>query len=176
MKAINRWISSLSFFKKSFLAFVLGLAVAAALPPLHLIFLLPVSFTGLLWILSSVTTRKQAFLAGWWFAWGQFIAGLYWIGVAFTIDAETHALLLPLPVLVLPAFLAILSGGATLATYLTRTRSLARIFVFSGLWLVFEYIRGVLFTGFPWNLVGYSWSAFLPVLQSTAYFGIYGLT
>ncbi|MEX1036772.1 MAG: apolipoprotein N-acyltransferase [Sneathiella sp.] len=176
MKAINCWISNLSFFKKSFLAFVLGLAVAAALPPLHLIFLLPVSFTGLLWILSSVTTRKQAFLAGWWFAWGQFIAGLYWIGVAFTIDAETHALLLPLPVLVLPAFLAILSGGATLATYLTRTRSLARIFVFSGLWLVFEYIRGVLFTGFPWNLVGYSWSAFLPVLQSTAYFGIYGLT
>ncbi|WP_339634474.1 apolipoprotein N-acyltransferase [uncultured Sneathiella sp.] len=176
MKAVSSWISALSFLKKSLLAFVLGLAVAAALPPLHLIFLLPVSFTGLLWILSSVSTRKQAFFVGWWFAWGQFIAGLYWIGVAFTIDAETHALLLPLPILVLPAFLAILSGGSTLATHLTRARSLARIFVFSGSWLLFEYIRGVLFTGFPWNLIGYSWSAFPPVLQSTAYFGIYGLT
>lgn len=176
MKAVSSWISALSFLKKSLIAFVLGLAVAAALPPLHLIFLLPVSFTGLLWILSSVSTRKQAFFVGWWFAWGQFIAGLYWIGVAFTIDAETHALLLPLPILVLPAFLAILSGGATLATHLTRARSLARIFVFSGSWLLFEYIRGVLFTGFPWNLIGYSWSAFPPVLQSTAYFGIYGLT
>ena len=120
MKAVSRWISELSFLKKSLLAFLLGLAVAAALPPLHLIFLLPVSFTGLIWILSSVDNRKQAFFVGWWFAWGQFIAGLYWIGVAFTIDAQTHALLLPLPVLVLPAFLAILSGLATLATYLTR--------------------------------------------------------
>ncbi|MAZ04022.1 MAG: apolipoprotein N-acyltransferase [Sneathiella sp.] len=176
MKAVNRWISGLSFHKKSLLAFVLGLAVATALPPLNLIFLLPVSFTGLIWILSSVDNRKQAFLVGWWFAWGQFIAGLYWIGVAFTIDAQTHAVLLPLPVLVLPAFLAILSGLATLATHLTRTQSLARIFVFSGFWLLFEYVRGIIFTGFPWNLVGYSWSAFLPVLQSTAYFGIYGLT
>ncbi|WP_340148761.1 apolipoprotein N-acyltransferase [uncultured Sneathiella sp.] len=176
MKAVSRWISELSFLKKSLLAFLLGLAVAAALPPLHLIFLLPVSFTGLIWILSSVDNRKQAFFVGWWFAWGQFIAGLYWIGVAFTIDAQTHALLLPLPVLVLPAFLAILSGLATLATYLTRAQSLARIFIFSGCWLLFEYIRGVIFTGFPWNLIGYSWSAFLPVLQSTAYFGIYGLT
>ncbi|MCF8467652.1 MAG: apolipoprotein N-acyltransferase [Sneathiella sp.] len=176
MKAINVWIERLSFFRKALLSFLLGVAVAGALPPLNLVFLLPASFTGLVWILSSAQSRAQAFFAGWWFAWGQFIAGLYWIGVAFTVDAETHALLMPLPVLVLPAFLAILSGCATLATYLTGTRSLARIFVFAGFWLLFEYIRGVIFTGFPWNLVGYSWSASLPVLQSTAFIGIYGLT
>lgn len=176
MTALNRRIAGLSFFKKSLLAFLLGALVAAALPALNLVFLLPVSFTGLIWILSSAETRTQAFFAGWWFAWGQFIAGLYWIGVAFTIDAKTHAVLMPLPVLVLPAFLAILSGGATLATYLTGARSVGRIFVFSAFWLLFEYIRGVLFTGFPWNLVGYSWSAFLPVMQSTAFIGIYGLT
>ena len=110
MKAVSSWISALSFLKKSLLAFVLGLAIAAALPPLHLIFLLPVSFTGLLWILSSVSTRKQAFFVGWWFAWGQFIAGLYWIGVAFTIDAETHALLLPLP-MCFPLFLRSSQAG-----------------------------------------------------------------
>ncbi len=176
MTALNAWVSNLSQLKKSLIAFVLGVLVAAALPPLNLIFLLPVSFTGLIWILSAAKSRKQAFFAGWWFGWGQFIAGLYWIGVAFTVDAKTHALLMPLPVLVLPAFLAILSGCATLLTHVSRTRSLARVFVFSGLWLVFEYIRGVLFTGFPWNAIGYSWSDILPILQTTAFIGAYGLT
>lgn len=176
MTALNSWVSNLSGFKKYLLAFVLGTLIAAALPPLNLIFLLPVSFTGLLWILGTSTTRRQAFLAGWWFGWGQFIAGLYWIGVAFTVDAKTHALLMPLPVLVLPAILAIFSGCATLVTHMSKSHSLARIFIFSGAWMALEYVRGVIFTGFPWNVIGYSWSGILPVLQSTAFIGVYGLT
>mgnify|MGYP003624732763 FL=1 len=176
MIAFNRWISRLSPVKRYLCAFLLGAMVAAALPPVNLVFLLPLSFTGLVWILSAASTKKQAFLAGWWFAWGQFIAGLYWIGVAFTIDADTHAFLMPLPVIVLPAFLAIFSGLATLATHMTGARGLSRILLFTGFWVAFEYVRGVIFTGFPWNLVGYSWSAVDVILQSTAYVGIYGLT
>ena len=176
MIALSAWVSNLSRLRSFLLAFVLGALIAAALPPLNLIFLLPVSFTGLLWILSAAKTRRQAFLAGWWFGWGQFIAGLYWIGVAFTVDAKTHALLMPLPVLVLPAFLAILSGFATLVTHMSGAKSLARIFIFSGAWIAFEYVRGVIFTGFPWNAIGYSWSGVLPVLQSTAFIGVFGLT
>jgi apolipoprotein N-acyltransferase len=176
MTDLNAWVSNLPQFKKYLLSFVLGALIAAALPPLNLIFLLPVSFTGLLWILDTANTRRQAFLAGWWFGWGQFIAGLYWIGVAFTVDAKTHALLMPLPVLVLPAILAILSGFATLVTHVSRAGSLARVFIFSGAWIAFEYIRGVIFTGFPWNAIGYSWSSVLPILQSTAFIGVYGLT
>ncbi|MEH6527785.1 MAG: apolipoprotein N-acyltransferase [Sneathiella sp.] len=176
MISLDEWIRSLTFLKKALLAFLLGLIVAAALPPVHLIFLLPVSFTGLILILGSAKNRKQAFFVGWWFAWGQFIAGLYWIGVAFTVDADAHAALMPLPVLALPAFLAIFSGLATLATHLTRAKSVGRIFVFTSFWIISEYIRGTIFTGFPWNLLGYSWTSILPVLQSTAYIGIYGLT
>ena len=176
MIALNRWISGLSPVKRYLCAFLLGAMVAAALPPGNLAFLLPLSFTVLVWILSAASTKKQAFLAGWWFAWGQFIAGLYWIGVAFTIDADTHAFLMPLPVIVLPAFLAIFSGLATLATHMTGARGLSRILLFTGFWVAFEYVRGVIFTGFPWNLVGYSWSVVDVILQSTAYVGIYGLT
>ncbi len=176
MISLNSWVAGLGFWRKALLAFVLGVLVAGSLAPLHLIFLLPVSFTGLIWLLSSATTRWQAFFMGWWFAWGQFIAGLYWIGVAFTVDAATHAILIPLPVLGLPAFLAILSGLATLATHLLKVKGLSRLLVFSALWIAFEYVRGVIFTGFPWNVVGYAWSAFLPMLQTTAYIGIFGLT
>ena len=176
MIKIADWIDSLSFLKKALLSFALGALVAASLAPLHLVFLLPISFSGLILILGTAKNRKQAFFIGWWFAWGQFIAGLYWIGVAFTVDAATHALLIPLPVLGLPAFLAIFSGLATLATHICGVKGIYRILVFSGFWILFEYVRGVIFTGFPWNLVGYSWTAFLPILQSTAFIGIYGLT
>ncbi len=176
MISLNKWIADLRFWKKALLAFILGILVAGALAPLHLIFLLPVCFTGLIWLLSSANTRWQAFFTGWWFAWGQFIAGLYWIGVAFTVDAATHAILIPLPVLALPAFLAIFSGLATLTTYLLKVRGLPRLLAFSAIWILFEYVRGVIFTGFPWNVVGYAWSAFLPMLQTTAYIGVFGLT
>ena len=43
------------------------------------------------------------------------------------------------------------------------------------LWTVAEYLRGHVLTGFPWNLIGYSWVGFPPVLQSVAVIGTYGL-
>ncbi|TNE35647.1 MAG: apolipoprotein N-acyltransferase [Alphaproteobacteria bacterium] len=176
MSAINAWIGRLPFLKRALLAFLLGALVALALAPVYMMFLLPVSFTGLVWIMAAAKTRKQAFFTGWWFAWGQFIAGLYWIGVAFTVDAATHEWLMPLPVLALPAFLAIFSGFACLFTWMSRAEGLARLLIFAAIWTAGEYIRGIIFTGFPWNLVGYVWGANLPVLQSVAYIGIYGLT
>ncbi|WP_373088028.1 apolipoprotein N-acyltransferase [Sneathiella sp.] len=176
MSAIHAWIQGLTFAKKAFLSFVLGIAVAGALAPTYLIFLLPVSFTGVIWLLSGAQTRWQAFFIGWWFGWGQFIVGLYWIGVAFLVDAQTHALLIPLPVLGLPAVLAIFPGLTALATHMLKVKSLPRLFFFAGCWMALEYVRGTIFTGFPWNALGYSWAFFLPMLQSAAYIGIFGLT
>ncbi len=164
------------FWKIAGLSFFLGLLLAATFAPLHIVFLLPISFSGLLILLSYAQTRKQAFFIGWWFGWGQFIAGLYWIGIAFTIDAEAHAALIPLPTLGLPAVLAIFSGLATLATHLTKAKGLCRILAFTGFWVLFEYGRGYIFTGFPWNLAGYSWGNILPMMQWVSYIGIYGLT
>lgn len=168
--------SKLPFRKVAGLSFFFGLLLAATFAPLHIVFFLPVSFSALLILLSCAHTKKQAFFVGWWFGWGQFIAGLYWIGIAFTIDADAHAALIPLPILGLPAVLAIFSGLATLATYLTKTKGLYRILAFTGFWVLFEYGRGYLFTGFPWNLAGYSWGNILPMMQWVSYFGIYGLT
>lgn len=172
----NKGTPKLSFWKVSGLSFFLGLLLATTFAPLHLIFFLPVCFSGLLILLKTAKTKKQAFFIGWWFGWGQFIAGLYWIGIAFTIDANAHAALIPLPTLGLPAFLAILTGLATLATYITGIQGLSRVLIFTGFWTLFEYIRGLIFTGFPWNLAGYSWGNILPMLQWASFIGIYGLT
>lgn len=176
MSPKNVRLSGLSFWKIAGLSFILGVLLAATFAPLHLVFFLPLCFSGLLILLGTATTKWQAFFIGWWFGWGQFIAGLYWVGVAFTIDANAHAALIPLPVLGLPAFLAIFTGLVTLATYLVNVQKLYRIAIFTGFWVVFEYGRGLIFTGFPWNLAGYSWGNILPMLQWTAFIGIYGLT
>lgn len=157
MRSVLTSIDSLSVRWRHLIVFILGIIAAGAMPPFHLLFLLPLSFTGLLLILSGAKNKKQAFLMGWLFGWGYFIAGLYWIGIAFTIDADAHAALIPLPVLGLPAFLGIFIGLVTLLTHQFGGTGLRRVLFFSLTWTSMEVARSYLFTGFPWNLIGYSW-------------------
>ena len=176
MTVVSGWLENRPFWQTAAFSFVAGLLLAATFAPVHFIFLLPVCFAGLLILLQRATNKKQAFFIGWWFGFGQFIAGLYWIGVAFTIDANAHAALIPVPTIILPACLAIFSGLATLAVYQSKATGLSRILLFTGIWTLLEYVRGLLFTGFPWNLTGYAWGDHLAALQWTAHIGIYGLT
>jgi len=169
-------LDQLSFWKLAAISFGLGILLATTFAPLHLVFLLPVGFAGLLILLGTCKTKWQAFFIGWWFGWGQFIAGLYWVSFAFMVDAEAYAALIPIPALILPAVLAIFNGSATVLLHIFRLQGLTRILAFAGIWTLLEYIRGVLFTGFPWNLVGYSWGDTLAILQWVSFIGIYGLT
>ena len=54
-----------------------------------------------------------AAIAGWWFGFGYFLAGLYWVGHAFLVDAKTFGWLLPFAVIGLPAGLAIFTALRT---------------------------------------------------------------
>jgi apolipoprotein N-acyltransferase len=57
-----------------------------------------------------------------------------------------------------------------------RTASpLARVVLLAAAWTVAEWLRGHLFTGFPWNLPAYVWSASEPMMQSAALWGAWGL-
>lgn len=174
-KALFR-LSETPFWQRALLSYISGLLLATAFAPLHLIFVLPLCFSAFLILLSTAETKKQAFFLGWFFGWGQFMAGFYWIGVAFTIDANAHAALIPLPVIGLPAFLALFPGLAALFTYASGIKGTWRVFAFTGFWVLSEYGRGLIFTGFPWNLTGYAWGDILPMLQWAAFIGVYGLT
>src|ERR1700727_2741052 len=113
---------------------------------------------------------------GWWFGFGYFVAGLYWIGYAFLVDAPTFGWLLPIAVIGLPAFLALYTAlGAALARLLW-TRGALRILVLGVALTTAEWLRGHLFTGFPWNTFGYALSSPLPLAQIASVVGIWGLT
>jgi apolipoprotein N-acyltransferase len=129
-------------------------------------------------LLDSLPQRfcKQAFWVGWWFGFGHFLIGLYWVSFSFDVDISRFFWLIPFSALGLPALLAIWSALATLLTVISGKKGLARCLIFSALWVLGEWLRGHILTGFPWNLIGYIWIPMEPVLQITSIVGIYGLS
>jgi apolipoprotein N-acyltransferase len=113
---------------------------------------------------------------GWWFGFGYFLAGLFWIGEAFLVDADSFAFLMPFAVLLMPAGLALFHGAAVaLAAQFWRT-GIYRVVALALALSAMEWLRGHILSGFPWNVLGYALTHPVSLMQSVAVFGIYGLT
>ncbi|MGH7006798.1 MAG: apolipoprotein N-acyltransferase [Stellaceae bacterium] len=184
---LQRWALhavALAGWRRYGLAALLGALAAAALPPVDLTPVLLVSFGGLAWLADGNRDGRQAFALGWSFGAGYFVAGLYWIGVALTVDWAQFWWLFPIAELAIPAGLAIFTGLALwlsdLAARQLRLSGTGRACALAVSWALLEYLRGHVFTGFPWNLVGYAWSGGFPgstaMLQVASVVGIYGLS
>lgn len=185
--SLQRWAlraGALTGWRRYGLAALLGALAAAALPPVDLTPVLLVSFGGLAWLADGNRNGWQAFALGWSFGAGYFVAGLYWIGIALTVDWAQFWWLFPIAELAIPAGLAIFTGLALwlsdLASRQFRLSGTGRACALAVSWAVFEYLRGHVLTGFPWNLVGYAWSGGFPgstaMLQIASVVGIYGLS
>ena len=177
-------LAALTGWRRYGLAFLLGVAAAAAMSPVDMTPLLAAAFPGLLWLDNGSRGTGGSFRLGWVFGFGFFLAGLYWIAAAMFVDIARFWWLVPFAAAGLPAAFAVYIGLALLfLRLLTRYLDLAapaRIFAFAIAWSAAEWVRGHAFTGLPWNLIGYTWSGGFPgsvaVLQSVALFGIYGLS
>jgi len=169
-------VGALTGWRRAGLAVVLGGLAALALPPIGLVPLLAVSFTGLVWLCDGAARRRAVFWVGWWFGLGFFVAGLYWIGVAFLVDAARFGWMIPFAVVGLSAYLAIFCGLATLGARLVAPSGAGRVLALAAAWTVAEWLRGTVLTGFPWNLVGSAWTVSDAMLQPAAAIGAYGLS
>lgn len=178
------WMAGLAGWRRYGLALLLGALAAAALSPVDLVPVLLISFGGLVWLFDGSVGRRDALALGWWFGFGFFIAGLYWIAAALFVDIAAFWWLVPFAVLALPAGLALFTALAVFVAYeICRRLHLsgsARILVLALAWAAAEWARGHVLTGFPWNLIGYAWAGAFPgalaVLQATSVLGIYGLS
>jgi len=170
----------LSGWRRAMLAAALGVAATAALPPVFALPLLPVAFTGFLWLLEGTAGVRQAATLGWWFGFGHFATGIYWVGLALLTDPERYGWLAPFAPLGLAAYLAVYpAAAAALARWAGRWPAFAagtgRVIAFAVAWSAAEWLRGHLFTGFPWNLIATAWTVSPPMMQLAAVFGAYGL-
>ncbi|MGI9383027.1 MAG: apolipoprotein N-acyltransferase [Methyloligellaceae bacterium] len=117
-----------------------------------------------------------AAIIGWGFGFGYFLAGLYWIGAAFLVEADRFAWLLPVAVSLMPAGLALFFALATgLAALFWRPGPARIVGLALGLALG-EWLRGHVLTGFPWNTVGYAVTGGDAMMQWASLFGVYGLS
>ena len=174
MSRLKERVMAFAGWRRALIAMVLGVAATGALPPLHLLPLLVVAFTGLVWLIDGSATRRAAFAAGWWFGLGHFVSGLYWIGIALLTDPERFAWLAAPAVLAISAALALFPALVALAARLCEP-GVRRVLGLALAWVIAEWLRGWLFTGFPWNLIGTAWTLSEAIIQFSALSGVLGL-
>lgn len=157
----------------NYAAFLSGLLLSAALAP---IFFVPALIAlGLkAYLIRDAHNVKQAFIVAYLFGLGFFLSGLYWISIGVSVYIEEFWWAIPFALLALPAFLALYIGLCGICAFYTSKRRFY-ILSFASLWIAFEMLRSYLFTGFPWNLIGYSLAFSDILIQFTSIAGIYGL-
>src|SRR5262249_6823614 len=152
----------------------------AALPPLELWPVPLLTFPVLVWLIDGAAGRfggvPAAALTGWWFGFGYFLAGLYWVGHAFLVDAKVFGWLLPIAVVSLPAGLALFTALGVALARLIWTRGATRVLSLAAALTVTDWLRGHVLTGFPWNAFGYALASPLWIAQAGSLIGLWGLT
>ena len=167
--------------RRILIAFLAGAATTLALPPTDVWPVPFVTFPILVWLVDGAAAGRlggvvAAATAGWWFGFGYFLAGLYWVGNAFLVDAKIFGWLLPFAVIGLPAGMAVYTALGLALARLIWMRGATRVLALAVALTVAEWLRGHLLSGFPWNTYGYALVSPLWLAQGAALIGIWGLT
>ena len=171
--------------KRWAVCFCAGALAVLSVPPFSFFAVLFVSFTLLVWLIDGANGNpdagflgrlRPAFWTGWWFGFGYFTGGLWWLGNALLIQAEDFAWALPIAVFGLPAVLAIFYGLATAFARALWSDGLGRIFALAAGFGLAEWLRSFVLTGFPWNAIGYGAMPVPLLMQSSALIGIFAMS
>ena len=168
-------------FKKDFLnsiyIILLGVISSYSLPPYNYFIINFVTFS--LFFIFLFNKKKESpqnkyfFKYGWYFGFGYFLFSLYWVSISLTFD-QSLKFLIPYVVILFPALLGIFYGLMTYFFSIFYSRNvISSFFIFSILFGIIEFIRGSIFTGFPWNLIAFSFSDSNYFIQILSVIGTY---
>jgi len=172
------------------LSLLAGAVSALGFAPLGLWPLTILAFAALLWLIEGAPRLRSALARGWWFGVGQFALGLNWIATAFTYQAAMPAWLGWVAVVVLSLYLALFPAAAAGLAWrwykfplpyarvgeTVGGRRERLILLLAAAWLVTEWLRATLFTGFAWNPVGVIWIGVGRIPYVATLIGTYGLS
>ena len=179
--ALAHWVTLAWGWRRILVALLAGAVSTLALAPANVWPAPFLTFPILVWLIDGSAAgglggTLAAAGAGWWFGFGYFVVGLYWIGNALLVDAKMFGWLLPFAVIAIPALLALFTAFGVALARLMWGRGPARILALAVGLTVAEWLRGHLLSGFPWNPYGYALSSPLPLAQGAALVGLWGLT
>lgn len=173
-------IQTLTGWRRALAAFLAGVAAALAQAPFYLLPLMAAGYCVLLLLIDGARggarPARSGFSAGWFFGFGYFLVGLYWVAFSFLVQAEEFAWMAPFAVSGLPAFLALFTGGAAALAAKLKVSGWRRVMTLAALLMVADYARGHILTGLPWNLPGQALAGTAIGAQTAAWWGVYGLS
>jgi apolipoprotein N-acyltransferase len=163
-------------------ALLAGALAGLAMPPLYWLPLGVVGIVAFVWLWDTAVTPRAALLRGWAWGTGYFAVGSYWMIEAFFVPPADFAVLGPPAVLGLaatlglfyPAVAAGVARWAALRWPILQGRY-RRLVLLALAWMVAEWLRGHLFTGYPWNPLAHVFAFATPLLQGASVVGVYGL-
>jgi apolipoprotein N-acyltransferase len=178
MNRVIEYLQEAKGWRRASLGVIAGMFAALSMPPLNFWPLLFAAVPVALFMLEGIKRRHrlQSFLLGWSFGFGYFIVAFHWIGFAFLIDPENYLWMMPFAVGGLAGAMAIYWGLAFACVTLSGLKRFRAALVFAASLALFEYLRGVLFTGFPWAAPGLAGDGMGAVAQTAALWGMPGLT
>jgi apolipoprotein N-acyltransferase len=148
-----------------------GVLLAMAFPLLDWSFLAWGALVPLLLVMS-----RRPFLSGYVAGVGFFSVALYWLNIVMVTYGRLPMVVSILVYLILIGYLALyFAVPLWLAERFRYRLSVPITLSLPVLWILFEFFRGFLLTGFPWNLIGYSQQNYLPLIQSADLLGVYGI-
>ena len=149
---------------------LLGTSCVFGFAPFY-VFILPIlSIAGLFYLWEITTSPKQAAKLGFIFGLGFFIAGIYWIYISLHDIGGMPFWMAGLATFLLCAFLALFPAAVgCLAKRSAHPLASAAI-----LWVLSDWVRDWIFTGFPWLALGYSQVPFSPLAGYAPILGVFG--
>ncbi len=156
---------------------ILGILSSFSLPPYNFFFINFFTFPLFFYILVTNSNQNlfNNFLIGWLYGFGYFLSNLYWISYSLKFDENFENLIIP-SIILIPALLSIFYGLFSLCiNFFNMRMNFNSILTFSLTLSLFEYLRGTIFGGFPWNLISFSISNFNHSIQILNLLGTYSL-
>jgi apolipoprotein N-acyltransferase len=183
MTRLAEWAMLSHGWRRFLMLLVAGAVAGLSVPPLYLLPALFVTMPFWVWALDGAERRSglgrlfgPAFAIGFAFGWGYFIVAFHWLGAAFLLEGGLYLIPMPFAILALAALIALFWGLASALAHLCWSHGAWRIVTLAAFVAAAEYARGTLFSGFPFDLLGYALTANTEMMQLASLVGVYGLT
>ena len=161
--------------KNKFIAALSGLLLTAAFPKIGLDWLAWFALVPLLYTLKD-QPAGAGFRLGFITGLVHFLTLLYWLVPVMRTYGYLPAYLSVLILLLLAAFLALFVASFAAILSKVGKNPVRCLVMIPLLWVALEYLRSFLFSGFPWELLGYSQFNRLQLIQISDILGVYGLS